>query len=71
MHVCVCLFKHDPHKIELGLKNVSLVHDHGTYPIRAKATFNPYKPSVLFVGYRQTVQAQIRHSTVCLHSIKI
>ena len=38
--------------------------------------FNPFKPSVLYVGHWQTLQNQIRHhttrylimfSTVCLH----
>ena len=40
--------------------------------------FNPYKPSVLFVGHMQTTQTQIRHhrgwrlirvSTVCLENV--
>ena len=40
--------------------------------------FNPHKPSVLFVGHRQTAQTQIRHrrmqrlirfSTVCLQNV--
>ena len=28
--------------------------------------FNPYKPRIVFVGHRQTVQNQIRCCTVCL-----
>ena len=35
-------------------------------------TFNPYKPSVLFVGHRQTVQTQIRrHCLLTVSSIRI
>ena len=29
---------------------------------------NPFKPSILFVGHRQTVQAQIRRHRMC-HSV--
>ena len=41
---------------------------------------NPYKPSVLFVGHRKTVQTQIRHrimrcliriGTACLHNLQL
>ena len=31
-----------------------------TVSMHLKHMFNPYKPSILFVGYRQTVQTQIR-----------
>ena len=46
-------------------------HAHSLY-------INPYKPSVLFIGHRQTVQTQIRHhrtrrlirvSTVCSQNV--
>ena len=47
-------------------------------PHHNKITFNPYKPSVLFMGHWQTVQTQIRHRimrcliwifTVCLQNV--
>ena len=60
------------------LQTVCKGYQQTTKVAASKEIFNPYKPSVIFVGHRQTVQTQfrrrrtqhlIRVSTVCLQTV--